>query len=109
MDPDAVEQDVSDGLVAAGPDERRPEVAAAQMHTDRHVRGDVGDCLVDHVGIDHGQPPRVIATAPQECALLRIAQQREIDLVELEIAAAGIREGAHCLAVRLTEIVEEVV
>ena len=39
---------------------------------------------------------------------LRIAQIGQVDLVELQIAAAGVGEGAHHLAVGLAEIAVEV-
>ena len=42
-----------------------------------------------------GSSPRLATT----CAQLRIAEIGEVDLVELQIAAAGVREGAHRLAV----------
>ena len=49
---DRVEQHLGDRLVAARGDEGRAEIAAAQMHGDGHVGGDVGDRRVDHAGID---------------------------------------------------------
>ena len=48
--------------------------------------------------------PRGIVTAVRHLsAILRIAQHRDEDLIELQIAAAGIGEGTYRLAVGLAE------
>ena len=74
------------------------------MHGDGHVGRDVGDRRVDHAGIDVRQRRRILAARGDLAAERGIAQIRQIDLVELQVAATGIGEGAHHLAVRLAEV-----
>ena len=106
---DLVEQQLGHRLVAARGDEARAEIAAAQMHGDGHVGRDVGDRRVDHAGIDARQRRRILAAIGDLLAQRRIAQIGQIDLVELQIAAAGIGEGAHRLAIGLAEVAIEIV
>ena len=80
------------------------------MHGDGHVGGNVRHRRVDHVGVD--APAASSGSSPRSrtcCDQLRIAQIGEVDLVELQIAAAGVGEGAHRLAVGLAEIAVELV
>ncbi len=79
------------------------------MHGDRHVGRNVGDCGVDHAGIGGGQGRRILAAVGDHLAQRWIAQIGEIDLVELQIAAAGIGKGAHDLAVGLAEVAIKII
>ena len=79
------------------------------MHGDGHVGRDVGNRGIDHAGIDRRQRRRIVAARGDLFAQRRIAQIGEVDLVELQIAAAGIGEGAHHLAIGLAEIAIEIV
>ena len=64
---------------------------------------------VDHVGIDEGELVRVVAAVAHALAVRRVAQHRDHDLVELQIAAAGLDELAHDMAIGLAERGEEMV
>ncbi len=92
VDLDLVEQQVGDRLVAAFRHPGAGEVAAAEMHADRHVGRSVPDRVVEQLARRSsaawpGSSP-ILATC---AAQLRIAQIGEIDLVDLQIAAAGAR------------------
>ena len=106
---DGVEQHLRHRLVAARRHEGGAEIAAAQMHRDRHVGGDVRHRRVDHVGIDFRQLVGVVAARGHLLAQFRIAQIGQVDLVDLQIAAAGVGEGAHRLAVAGAEVAIEIV
>jgi hypothetical protein len=69
-----------------------------------HVIRDLGNRRIDHAGIDAGQRHRIFAARLDVLAQSGVAQIGEIDLVELQVAAAGIGEGAHRLAIGLAEI-----
>src|SRR5262245_50837056 len=107
VDGDLVEQDLGHRLVAAGGDEGGLKIAAAQMHRLGHAGGQIGERGGDHTGIDVRQLVRIVAAVGDEGAQLGIAQIGEVDLVELEIAAAGVGEGAQRLAVALAEVAVE--
>ncbi len=77
------------------------------MHGDRHVGRDVRHRGVDQVAVKLGELLRIVAAPALALAILRIAQHGDVDLVELQVAAAGVREGAHRLAVGRTQVVEE--
>ncbi len=79
------------------------------MHGDRHVGRNVGDRRVDHAGVDVRQLFRIVAAVGDQLTQLRIAQIGEVDLVELEIAAAGVGEGVHRLAIAFAEVAVEIV
>ena len=104
---DGVEQHLGHRLVAARGDEGRAEIAAAQMHGDGHVGGNVRHRRVDHPRIGGRQLVRILAAVAHLLDQLRIAEIGQVDLVELQIAAAGVGEGAHHLAVGLAEIAVE--
>ena len=104
---DLVEQDLLHGVVAARAHEGRFVVAAAHVHRDRHVGGDVRHRHIDEVAVDFAELFGIVAAVAHLLAILLVAQHRDEHLVELEIAAAGVREGAHRLAVGLPDIVEE--
>ena len=85
----------------------RAEIAAAEMHGDRHARRAAGAGGVHQVGIDVQQPVRIVAAAAQVVALRLVAEIGHVDLVELQVGAARFAEGAHRLGVGLSEIGEE--
>ena len=105
----AVEQHLGLGVVAAGAHEGRFVVAAAQMHRDRHVGGNVRHRRVDQIGVERAELFRIVAALRHLLAILRIAQHGDEHFVELQIAAAGVGEAAHRLLVGLAEIVQELV
>ena len=74
------------------------------MHRDHEVVGLVGERRPDHPGIDLALGRRVVAARRQHLALLRIAQIGEGDVVELEVAAAGVVEGADGLRVGRSQV-----
>ena len=86
-------------LVAARRDPGRAEIAAADMGGDGHVGGLARERLVDDGGVGFLQ---VIDIDPAVARLLHLdvgAQIRPGGVVELQIAAAGVVEGAHRLAI----------
>ncbi len=105
---DRIEQHLGDRLVAARRHKGRAEIAAAQMHRHDHVGGNVGDGCVDHAGIDERQGDGIIAPGAHLIAQGRIAQIGEVDLVELQVAAARVRKRPHHLAVSCAEIAIEI-
>ena len=58
---DRVEQDLGDRLVAAARHEGGAEIAAAEMHRDRHVGRDIRHRGVDHARIGQRQRVRIVA------------------------------------------------
>ena len=99
-----VEQNIGDGIIAAGPLESGAEVAAAQMHGGNHVGRLVLQCGIGRVRIKFRQLLGIVAVLDEELALLWIDQNDHIDFVELQIAAAGVAEGAHDLAIGFAEV-----
>ena len=71
--------------------------------------GNVRHRVVDHAGIGVQQRGRVFAAVAHLLDQLRVAQIGQVDLVHLQIAAAGVGEGAHAFAVGLAEIAVELV
>ena len=96
-------------LVAAGAHEGRFVVAAAQMHGDGHVGRNVGHRRVDEIAVERPQRLRVVAARHHLGAIVLVAQHRDRHFVELQIAAAGVGEGAHDFFVGLAEIGEHLV
>ena len=72
-----------------------------------HVRRPAADRGIDHVGVDAGKFVRIVAAFAQNAALLGVAEVSQVDLVELQIAAAGIRERLHGSAIRQRQIAVE--
>src|SRR5579864_1599360 len=103
---DLVEQHFLLGLVAAGAHVGRFVVAAAQMHCHRHVRRNVGHRDVDELAVERAERVRIVAAILHLLAIFRIAQHGDEDFVELQVAAAGVGEGAHGFFVGLAEIGE---
>src|SRR5574337_307068 len=68
-----VEQNLGDRLVAALRHPGAPEVAAAQMHTDRHVGRPLANRFVDEPAIEAGQRVRVVAARLRASADVGIA------------------------------------
>ena len=79
------------------------------MHGDGHVGRDVRHRRVDEICVDFAKTFGIVAAIAHLLAVFRIAQHGDEDLVELQIAAAGVGESAHRLAVGLAQIGEELV
>ncbi len=79
------------------------------MHGHRHVGRDIGNRRVDQIAVDRAERFRIVAAVLHLLAIFRIAQHGDEDLVELQIAAAGIGKGAHRFLVGLAEIGEELI
>ncbi len=107
VDADLVEEHFRHRLVAALRDPTGAEVAAAQVHGDRHIRGPVRDGCVDHLRVDSGKAIRIVAAIAQELPLLGIAEIGQVHFVELEIAAAVRGECMDGAAIREAEIAVE--
>jgi len=52
---------------------------------------------VDEVRVDIGELFRIVAARALRLAVFRVAHHGDEDFVELQVAAAGVREGAHAL------------
>src|SRR3984893_1905448 len=106
---DLAEQDFLHRFVAAGAHEGRFIIAAAQMHGDGHVGGNIRHRRVDEIAVKLAEAFGIIAARGHLRPVFRIAQHGHEDLVELEVAAAGVGEGAHRLAVGLPQVGEEAI
>src|SRR6516164_6160599 len=104
---DFVEDELGDRLVAAVRHPRAGEIAAAKVHARRHVPRPILDRGIEELGVGPRQPGRILADIGDLLAQLRIAQVGEVDLVDLQIAAAGRGEVADFLAVDTGKIVVE--
>ena len=100
---------LGDELVAALRDPGGAEIAAAGMHGDRHVGGLAFERRVGHARVDRRQAVGIVAARLRLLALLRIADHRPGGVVELQVTAAGVVEGADRLATGGGDIVEEFV
>src|SRR6516162_9988984 len=106
---DLAEQDFLHRVVAAGAHEGRFVVAAAQVHGDGHVGGNVTHRRVDEIAVELAEAFGIVAARGHLRPVFRIAQHGDEDLVELEVAATGVGEGAHRLAIGLPEVGEELI
>ena len=86
------EELLRDRLVSSLPEIVAAEVAPAHVHADHDVGRACGDGLVDAFDVKSDQPVRVGAGGRHALANRRIAQERDRDLVELDVAAAGLRQ-----------------
>src|SRR5262245_7784291 len=93
-------------LVAAPRDPGRAEIAAAGMHGDRHVGGPAVERGIGQSGIARGQRIGIVAALLRSLALGRRADHCPGGVVELEIAAASVVEGADGAAIGLGHVVE---
>ena len=96
-----------DELVAARGDEGGAEIAAARMHGDRHVGRLAFERRVGQPRIALRQRVGIVAALFRMRALARVAHHRPGGVVELQVAAAGVVEGADRGAIGGGEIVKE--
>ncbi len=101
------EQLGGDELIAARGDEGGAEIAAAGMHGDRHVGRLAGKRRVGELRVALRQRIGIVAARLRLRALVRVAHHRPGGIVELQVAAAGVVEGADRRAIGRGEIVEE--
>jgi hypothetical protein len=100
IDIELFEQDLRNRLVAV--------VSAAKVDSDFHVRGALGDGFVDELCVFAGQRREVfVALLLSGFAHVWVAQVREVGVVELDEAAAGLVEGVELFLVYAREVVEE--
>ena len=85
----AVEQGLGHRLVAALGNPGALEVAATEMHAHRHVLGARLDRIIYQLSVGRRQRRRILADVLDLLAQVWIAEIGEIDLVDLQIAAAG--------------------
>src|SRR6185295_6494512 len=100
-------QRLGDRLVAAL---RRPcalEVAAAQVHAQRHAGGFLRDDAVDERRVAVRQLVRVVAARARRLAHLVVAQVGEVGVVHLHVAAAGGGERAQLGTVGVGDVLPE--
>ena len=77
------------------------------MHGDRQVGRLAGERLVDHARVGGGQFLRVVAALARVGKFALVAHHRPCGVVELQIAAAGVVEGAYRFAKGIRRVVEE--
>ena len=107
VDPAAAEENLRDGLVAARGKPCRAEIAAADVHGDRHVRGLCLQCTVDHRNVGTLDAVEIEAARLVRCTLLRITELAPGRVVELQIAAARLVESTDCLLIGKGNVIEE--
>ncbi len=83
------------------------EIAAAHMNADHHVGRTRGHSLVDAVDVEVYERVGFCARARDLLPDRRVAQQRNGDLVELDITAARFREFANFLLIHSSQVGEE--
>ena len=86
------EETLGHRFVTAGAEIMALEIAAAHMNADDDIGRAIGDRLVDAVDIEIDQRVRIAADSRDLRRGCRIAQQGDGDLVELDIAAAGLAQ-----------------
>ncbi len=106
VDVEVAQEMLGDELVAALGDEGRAEVAAAGMHRHDHVARAAGERCFGHARVFFRQPIGIIAARLGGFALLGVADHRPGGVIELQVAAAGVVEGADGLAVGLANVME---
>jgi hypothetical protein len=79
------------------------------MHGDGHIGPNIRHRRVDEIAVKRAELFGVVAAVLHLLAIVRIAQHGDEHFIELQIAAAGISEGAHRLFVGLAEIVEHLI
>ena len=107
VDVELVEQHLGHRFVAAFGEPRAAVVAAAQVDADREVVGAAADGGVDQLGVGVRQGVGIVAALDRAGAHHRIAEVREVGVVELEVAAAGGVQGVDLGPVAGGEIGEE--
>src|SRR5262245_58049195 len=109
VDLDLVEQDFLHGFVATHTHIGGFIIAAAHVHGDRHVGGNIRHRGVDEIAVQLAKLFRIIATVFHRLPIFWIAKHGDEYFIKLEISAAGIGEGTHRLPVGLAEIVEKAI
>ena len=92
VDGEILEQRLGHRLVAAFRHPRALEVAATEVRADRHAFGAVGDRGIDELCVAARQLIGIVAALLGAFAQLRIAQVREVRIVELNVGAARFAE-----------------
>ena len=98
IDARLAEEALGDRLVAAGRQIVALEIAAAHVHAEHHVGRRARDRVVDGLDVEIDQPVGLSARGFDLLADRGIAQQRDRDLVELDVAAAGLDQPGDLLA-----------
>src|SRR5205807_1513276 len=84
-----------------------PKIAAAHVNADGHVGRPVRDRLVDRLDVELDERIGIAAGSSDLFADYGIAQHRDRDLVELDVAASGGGERGDLLGIGFCEIGEE--
>src|SRR6516164_8120804 len=83
------------------------EIAAAHMHADRNLRGTARQRAVEALDIRIDQRIGIAAGGLDLGSDRGITQERDRDLVELDIAAAGADKIGDFLPIECSKIIEE--
>lgn len=103
-----LEQHLRDWLVPTTSEPLTPVVAATQVNANRHVLRSLRDRLVDQLSVLVGQSLEVLATLFSSClAHLRVAEVRQVGVVQLHKAASCIIQVLNLLLVHPGEVIEE--
>src|SRR3954465_6198458 len=109
VDGEVVEQRLGDVVVAALGHPRGLEVAAAQVHGDRHALGAAVERLVDVADVVLVEGLRVAAGVGGEVRVLGVVEVGEARVVELQVGAPVVAEGPDLVGVGRREVRPEVV
>jgi hypothetical protein len=109
VDVQLVEQGISDRLVAPFGNPRASHVAAAEVNRDGEVRRPRIDHRIDQRRVGVRQVIRVLTRVPSLVPDLRVAQVRQVGVVELDVPTPRLVERRHLVAVGLRQILEELI
>src|SRR5262245_12468437 len=101
---DLVEQRFRDGIVTTLGQPGGTEIAATEMDADGHIRRPRRDRAVDELRIAVHQAHWVFADAPNPFSDALVAQERDVDLVDLQVTTARVGQVADLLTVDPREI-----
>src|ERR1700733_2065169 len=104
VDVGLVEKNVGDRVVPASALKSRAEIATAKMHAGYHVGRLVGQRDIGRLRVKLRQLVDVVSVLNEKLSLLRINEDDHVNFVELQIATAGVPEGAHDLTISLRQI-----
>jgi hypothetical protein len=95
----AAKESFRNGFIAAGTKIVTPEIIAAHMHADHDAFGRRCHRIVDALDVEIDQHIRLLADRLDLLPDRGVAQQRDRNLVELNVAAAGIGEVRNLVAI----------
>ena len=107
IDRDFAEHALGDGVIAAGAQKLAPEIAAAHVQPNPHIRWPVRDGCIDRLDIKPSQTIRIFAALRYGAANIGIGQHDQRDLIKLHVATAERGELRELGAKNRGDIVEQ--